>query len=276
MERGAELYESRPDSRGVVAQMDQLVGCLFYQALCQWFLGYPDRAREIAGRMLAHGRALNHAHSLAVALTFSSLTHLLRREMAEALVEAQEGVETAAEKGIRQWGPMCQLQAGTAIAAQGDVARGLATIDDAIAAWSDLGSRLLLPCFVTWRAEALLLAARPEEATESIGEGVAVTEESNEGFYEAEMYRVRGQAWLGRDDVAAEGDFRTALEVARRRSSKSLELRAARDLAELWMSQGRSTEARALLEPVYGWFSEGFDTQDLVEARKLLQVLQSL
>jgi predicted ATPase len=275
MERGAELYETRPDARGVVAQMDQLVGCLFYQALCQWFLGYPDRAREISRRMLAQGRALNHAHSLAVALTFSSFTHLLRREMAEAQAEGEEGVHTAREKGIRQWGPMCQIHAGAAIAAQGDVARGLETMDEAIDVWSQLGSRLLLPCFLTWRAEALLMAGRYDEAIQSVDEGLEITKESDEGFYHAELHRLRGQALLGRDDAQAESDFGTALDIARARKAKSLELRAARDLAGLWLSQGRGIEARALLEPVYAWFSEGFDTADLLEARKLLDILRA-
>jgi class 3 adenylate cyclase/tetratricopeptide (TPR) repeat protein len=273
MERGADLYKTGSGMATIVAQMDQLVGCLFYQALATWFLGYPDRALEISRRMLDHGRSLNHAHSLTVALTFSSLTHLLRREMAEARAEGEEGVRTAAEKGIRQWGPMCQAQAGAAIAGQGDPVLGLETIDEAIELWSQLGSRLLLPCFLTLRAEALLLADRKEEATQATDEALAITAETNEGFYEADLYRLRGRSLLGRDDVAAEREFLSALEVARKRKTKSLELRAARDLATLYQFQGRDEEARALLQPVYGWFTEGHETADLIEARELLSEL---
>jgi len=273
MVRGADLYDSSPAVPRVVAQMDQLVGCLFYAALATWFLGRPDKALELSRRMLDHGRALNHAHTLTVALTFSSFTHLLRREMAPAQTEGEEGVQLAVEKGIRQWGPMCQIQAGAAIAGQGDPGRGVEAMDEGIGAWSDLGSRLLIPCFLGWKAEALLLAGLSDEAAQSTTEGLTIIEETEEGFYQGELYRLRGQALKDRDGTKAEHDLMTALEIARARNAKSLELRAATSLARFWHDRGKQDEARQLLADVYGWFSEGFETGDLRAAKTLLDEL---
>jgi predicted ATPase len=206
---------------------------------------------------------------------FASITHLLLREMALAQTDGEEALRLSVEQEFHQWAPENQVLAGAAIAVQGDLRRGLDMIDEGLAAWSRLGHKLLMTFFLGWRAEALLLGGRNTEAAATVVEALRTVDETGERFYEAQLHRLHGTALLGRDDGAAESDFSRALEIARAQNAKSLELRAARDLARLWQSQGRTAEALALLEPVYAGFTEGFDTLDLIEARELLDTLHS-
>ncbi|HEY8768007.1 MAG TPA: adenylate cyclase, partial [Dehalococcoidia bacterium] len=274
VERGASLYDlDRDEAKVSRFGLDGLVGCLQYQGWAAWFLGYPEQAREIARRAVEHARALKDHHTLVLALIFASGTHLLRREMALAQAHGEEVLRLSIEQKFAQWPGMGQVVAGAAIAGQGDSDRDLERIDEGIAAWSRLGSKLFMTWFLGWRADALLLGSRNTEAAATVVEALRTVDETGERFYEAELHRLHGQALLGRDDVVAERDFVSALEIARAQKAKSLELRAARDLARLWQSQGRTAEGLALLEPVYARFTEGFDTLDLIEARELLETL---
>jgi predicted ATPase len=136
------------------------------------------------------------------------------------------------------------------------------------------GLQLAVPFFSTTLAEIYGMAARPEEGLEQLAEAATLVETTQERWAEAEMHRLRGTLLLSMDDHAtAEGSFHQALSVARRQSAKFWELRAALDLARLWRDQGKREEARDLLAPVYGWFTEGFDTRDLKEAKALLEEL---
>jgi adenylate cyclase len=270
------LYDAERDEAKVGwFGVDGLVGCLSYEAVATWFLGYPEQARELSRRAVEHARALRHHNTLAFALVLASSTHILRREMALAQADGEEALRLSMEQHILQWPGMGQVLAGAGIAGQGDPGGGLKRIDEGIAAWSGIGSRLVMTMFLGWRAEALLLDGRNTEAAATVVEALRTVDETGERGYEAELHRLHGQTLLGGDDAVAERDFASALEIARAQKAKSLELRAARDLARLWQSQGRTAEAFALLEPVYARFSEGFDTLDLIEARELLDTLHS-
>jgi class 3 adenylate cyclase/predicted ATPase len=274
VERGASLYDLRRDEAKVSRfQGDGLVGCLYYEAWAAWFLGYPEQARELSRRAVEHARALKHHHTLVLALAFASGTYLLRREMAVAQADGEEALRLSIEQEFPQWAPMSQVWAGAAIAGQGDADRGIERIDEGLAEWSRLGSKVGMTWFLGWRAEALLLGGRNSEAAATVVEALRTVDETGERCYEAELHRLHGAALLGRDDVVAERDFLSALEIARAQKAKSLELRAARDLARLWQSQGLTAEALALFEPVYAFFTEGFDTLDLIEARELIDTL---
>jgi predicted ATPase len=140
--------------------------------------------------------------------------------------------------------------------------------------WRSSGAEIGIPMFLTFLADAYGRATRPEEGLEQIAEAVRSMEVRNERIYEAEMHRIQGELLCSMQKIsAAEDSFSEALAVARRQSAKLFELRAATRLARLWRSQGKPQQARELLAPVYGWFTEGFDTRDLKEAKALLDEL---
>jgi predicted ATPase len=222
---------------------------------------------------VAHARALKHHHSLAVALLFSSFVHLVRRDLTAAQSVGLEAFEISTERGIPQWGPMAQAQVGAAIAAQGDPHRGLVEIDRGLAGWTRLGARLVVTWFLGLRAEALLLSGRENEVFATIDDALKIGGETGERMYEAELYRLRGEAAFTTDPPSAERDFRRAIDVARELSAKSLELRASTSLARFMDQRGQRDDARELLTHAYAWFTQGLDTGDLRAARALLDNL---
>jgi len=145
-----------------------------------------------------------------------------------------------------------------------------------LAAWRATGAETLRPYFLALLAEASTKVGQCEAGLTLLAEALAVINDTGECRWEAELYRLKGELLLARatgQDTEAETCFRQALEIARRQQAKSLELRAAMSLARLWQGQGKHAEARELLAPIYNWFTEGFDTADLREAKGLLEAL---
>jgi predicted ATPase len=162
------------------------------------------------------------------------------------------------------------------LAAQGQWADGVAQIREGLAALRAKESRVLWSWFLVLLAEACGRAGQVEEGLRALDEALEVMQTTEERVYEAEVYRLQGELLLQQSTAQqgeAEASFHQALTVARRQEAKSLELRAAASLARLWQQQGKHAEARELLAPIYGWFTEGFDTADLQEARALLEAL---
>ena len=159
----------------------------------------------------------------------------------------------------------------------GEVQEGIAQIRQGMATRRSRGVRCYLPGILRSLAEAQTRAGHPEEALATVTEALALVEETDERHWEAELYRLQGELWLAEDDEAeAETSLHKAIEVARRQQARSWELRAAMSLCRLWDAQGtpgKRAEARQLLQEVYGWFTEGFDTADLKAARALLEEL---
>ncbi len=184
---------------------------------------------------------------------------------------------------------------GWALAAQGQEEEGIAQMRQGLAAYRATGSELARTCFLALLAEVYGKAGQPEEGFTVLAEALAQVGKTEERWYEAELYRLYGELLLRRSEREkgrqGEGEtfphspalpfphsspeecFRKAIDIARKQQAKSLELRAATSLARLWQQQGKKAEARALLAPVYHWFTEGFDTKDLQEAKALLEEL---
>jgi len=251
------------------------VVCGLIGALTLWSLGYPDQALQDMAEALTLARRLAHPFTLASALLFSALLHQLRREPQAARVQAEAELVLCTEQGFAYgfWG---LLPRGWAVAEQGEVAEGIAQIRKGFAGWQATGGLRVWPWFLAVLAEACGKAGQIAEGRHALEEALEAVQNSGERFYEAEVYRLKG-ALLLQDAPAsqeeAEAHFQQALEVARRQQAKSWELRAAMSLARLWQRQGKRAEARELLAPVYGWFTEGFDTADLQEAKALLDAL---
>jgi predicted ATPase len=158
--------------------------------------------------------------------------------------------------------------------AEGDqIERGIGQMKQGLTAWRDTGAELLLPTFFSFLAEAYGKAGQAEEGLRLVADALRIVEKTGERKFEAELNRLNGELLLSRVEAEAEACFQRALEVARRQRAKSWELRAATSLSRLWHTQGRGEEARELLKEVCGWFTEGFDTADLTEAKALLDAL---
>ena len=276
-ETAASLY--RPDEHRNSALhygTDIGVSAFVHLSLALWHCGYPDQCARAADRALTYSRELGHAHTLAHGLGLAGVAAVFSRNVATVCAYSYDCRALASEHGFAQWAAYGQILQGWADAQKGEATAGTARIRGGMAAAEATGYRLRAPLFLTLLAEALALAGKIEEALATLDDALAKAAVSGERGSNAEIHRLRGEL-TGRlpypDPAKAEDSFRTALAIAREQGTRGYELRAATSLARLWREQGRRGEARELLAPVYGWFTEGFGTADLREARALLESL---
>ena len=277
LEEGIARYT--PDQRRAPVfriGQDPGVACRAYAALTLWLLGYPDQALARLHEALALAHALSHPYSLAFARCWAAFVSQFRRDVPAVHEQAEAAVALATEQGFPLWAALGTSLRGWALAMQGQGEEGLAQVRQGIAAWRATGAALLVPYFCTLLAEVSAHLGHTEDGLQALAEAHTLVEQHEERWWEAEIYRLRGVLLLrqpGTPQAEAETWLQRALDVARRQEAKSLELRAAMSLARLWQQQGKRTEARTLLTPIYGWFTEGFDTADLQEAKTLLEEL---
>jgi predicted ATPase len=251
---------------------------LSWKSLALWLLGYPDAALAETDHALKVAREIGDAATLMYALTFVPFTHIHCGNYTTAGTQADEDVALADEKGIVLWkgfGMMNQGQLRTLTARASDAVQ---IITLAMAALRSTGTTMWMPLWLSYLTRAYAELGRFDDAKRCISEAITAVETTNERWCEAEVNRIAGEiALLSLEpDVAkAEMHFERALAVARDQQAKSWELRAATSMARLWRDQGKRRQARDLLTPVYGWFTEGFDTLDLKEAKALLDELAS-
>ena len=255
---------------------DARVHALSYRSLALWLLGYPDAALEDAERALREGRDIAQAVTLMNALTLASITHILCGNFATASAQADEASALADQKGSFFWNVVGALAKGYVLAATGKASDAVQTLTTGLAAWRSTGTILRIPTSLFYLARAEAELRQFDAAWCSISEAMTAVETTNERWFEADILRMAGEIALKSPDadaVKAETYFDRALAVARPQQAKSWELRASMSLARLWRDQGKTQQARELLAPVYGWFTEGFDTRDLKEAKALLEEL---
>jgi predicted ATPase len=241
-----------------------------------WHCGYPDQSARAADRALALSRQLGHAHTLAHALYHAGVAAVLARDVATVCAHGDDCVALATEHGFALWAAYGRILQGWADAQRGEAMTGIALIRDGLAAAEATGARTTTMFYLHLLAEALALAGKIEEAVAALDDALAQAAVYGATGSNAEIHRLRGEltARLPYPDPAkAEDSFRTALAVAREQGTRGYELRAATSLARLWAEQGRRAEARELIAPVYGSFTEGFDTPDLKEAKALLDTM---
>jgi predicted ATPase len=222
-----------------------------------------------AGLRLAE--ALSHPHTSTLAAFFASTFHQLMRQWPQCQAEAERALGLAGRGQFPFWQAGCTMLRGSALAQQGHVDEGIAVLRQGLAGWEATGTQLALPYFRARLAEAFLAAGRREEGLEALGQSFSHREEV---WWLAEQFRLRAELLLTPGtEVEAEAALRKAVELACRQKSKSLELRATASLARLLRQQGRAAEGRDLLAKCCAWFTEGFDTPDLQEAKGLLEEL---
>jgi class 3 adenylate cyclase/predicted ATPase len=291
---------------------DAGVRCLSYAAWTLWQLGYPDQALKRGNEALALAQALSHPFGLAWAEVFVDVLRQLRREVRVTQENAEGLIALSAEHGLTDFLAFATILRGWAMAEQERNEEGIAKIREGLAATRATGAELVSAYFLCLLAEACMETGRFDDGLSALTEALAAADENESRFYEAETHRLKGELLLKRqaersgaertgeatrseqrslrradkkssprgapriDDaniVEAQTCFERAIEVARKQSAKSFELRATFSLARLLASQGRRDEARTMLADIYGWFTEGFDTADLKDAKALLAEL---
>jgi predicted ATPase len=252
------------------------VSILGFRSQTLWYLGYPEAALTDAHRAVEAARDIGQTVTLMFALVSASWTLRLCRDYAVTSSLADELFALANEKGAPWWKAMGTLTQGSVLALTGR-ADAVETIISGLAALRSTEATTYIPTYLSYFAIAQADLGRFDDAWRSIDEAMTAVEATKEGMHEAEIRRTAGEIALKvplPDAAKAQAYFERALAVARQQQAKSWELRAAMSLARLWRDQGKVQQARELLAPVYGWFTEGFDTLDLKEAMALLEELQ--
>jgi predicted ATPase len=238
--------------------------------------GYPAAGLADGEHAISQARKLGQAPSLMNSLFLTSLVLFHRGEVTAAKKYADEVVTLAYDKDAVAWKTIGAVAQGCALALMGRAADSIDVIGSGIAGFERTGIMCWLPMCFSHLALAHAELGRYEEAQRYVREAIADLGVRQERWYEAEVFRIAGDLCLvspSCDLRKAEGHYEYALAVARQQQAKSWELRAAMSLTRLWRSQGKVQQARELLAPVYGWFTEGFDTRDLKEAKALLEQL---
>jgi predicted ATPase len=258
-----------------------------------WQLGYPDQALHHAEAVKKIAEEVSHPLSLAQALCFGATLWEHCRDNKKAWEMAEMLIPLCREHDLALWLAWGMVFRGWSLMEQGQEETGVEELRQGIAQWQATGAEVWLPYFRSLLAKAHGKAGRREEGLQVLTEALAVTSANGEAWFDAELYRLKGELTLQEFQVssskfqvlpgtqhmtpnthsAAEACFQRAFKIARQQSAKSLELRAAMSLGRLWQSQGKNEEAYSLLAPVYAWFTEGFGTKDLQDAKALLDEL---
>ena len=242
--------------------------------LISWMLGYPDRSLDELKAAVTSAESLGHPLTLAQTLCLAAaFVHIFRHEPLAAAGYAERTLRICEEHRIAQYHAIAVCVNGWALSASGESEKGLAQIAEGLDSYGLGANQHML---LALQADAQLASGKPEAALASVAAGLEAVEKAGGAPpLEAELHRLRGEALLTGAGRASEAEtaMQQGIDVARRQNAKSWELRAATSLARLWVEQGRRAEARDLLSPVYGWFTEGFDTVDLKEAKALLAEL---
>jgi predicted ATPase len=257
---------------------DSRVSIFSFRSLILWFLGYSEAALADAAQAVREARETGQAAALMYALDVTGLTQTFCGNHTTATAQFNELVATADKTGSIFWKAGGMTHRGLALAANGKASEATELITDWIPIYRSTGTTAWIPLILTYLARAYAEVGQFADASSNIGEALTLIETSKERWYEADINRIAGEIALKSpepDTVKAEAYFTRALVVARKQQAKSFELRAAMSMARLWRDQSKRQQAHDLLAPVYGWFTEGFDTLDLKEAKALLSDLSS-
>jgi predicted ATPase len=268
------------------------VSCLSYAALVLWSLGYPDQALKRSHEALTLAQELSHSHSLAFALFSAAWLHQFRREGQLARERAEAAITLSTDRGFPFFLALATIPRGWALAEQGQGEEGVVQIYQGLATYRSTGAETGRPYFLALLAEAYGKGGQAEEGLTMLAEALAPVNKNEDRYYEAELYRLKGgltlqkfrvqgskfqgenpQSTFPNPQLEAEACFLKAIDIACKQQAKSPELRATTSLARLWQQQGKKKEAHQMLAEIYGWFTEGFDTKDLQEAKALLEEL---
>jgi adenylate cyclase len=279
-EQSLALYDPQEHrSHAELYGQDPGVALLSHACCILWHLGYPDQALKRSQEAIALAEAQAHPFSVAFALCYSAMMYQYRGEPDAVQELAEAAINLSSEQGFVFWLAQASFLRGWAMVEGGQTHEGIAEMQRSLADWRATGTEFLVAYTSALLAEAYARIGQLDEGLTLLEEALTMVSEKDQGNYEAELYRLKGEFRLaqGADLVEVEEFFQRAIEIARRRNAKSQELRAAISLGRLWRSQGsqgKMAEARSIVAEICGWFTEGFDTPDLKAARALLDELE--
>jgi class 3 adenylate cyclase/predicted ATPase len=274
-DQGLSLYDEE-QQRTLAFQYahDSKVALLGCRACLEWLKGYPDRAMETSREAITHARHLNHATSLAYALCYSgAMLTAFRREPLAVATTAQELIELSENQVFPSRYTIGTVFRGWSLAQGGSAEKGIELMQGALADLDQVNLNYALTFYVALLVDATLANGLAQEASRTLDKAFDLVERTGERWWEAELHRLRGQCLVKTTGRTHEAEvcYQNALRIAREQGARSLELRTATNLSQLWRDQNKKQDARDLLAPVYDWFTEGFDTPDLKDARVLLE-----
>ena len=278
-QQGMDIYDPRQRRTHMfLFGNDTGVCCQIMASQALWNLGYPHQALRRAEATLSLAYKLSHPFTLVYALYYTARLNMLRREVAVVQERAEGALRIAAERGFALFQAFGTVLRGWALAEGGELEVGIAVMQQGLVAWRAMGLATVLSESLCLLAGAYGKAGQAGEGLRLVADALRIVERTGERKFEAELHRLQGELLLSRAEAKLEAErcFERALEVARRQRAKSWELRAATSLSRLWHAQGsagKREQARELLGETYGWFNEGFDTADLIEAKALLDAL---
>ena len=278
-DKGIALYN--PDEHQSLTTrfgQDSRVSILCWRSLASWLLGYAEAALRDAHDAVNYGRETGQAASLMMALYLTAIVHILCGKYSAATAEVHELFGLGQEKGAEMWKASGMIHEGCVLAATGKASQAVEMLTVGNIEYRSTGATLILSWMLSHLAISYGELGKLDDAWLCIDELTTTMKMTNERYFQAEVHRLAGEIALKSpqsDTAKAQEYFERALAVARHQQAKSWELRASMSLARLWRDQGKVRQARELLAPVYGWFTEGFDTIDLKEAKALLRELAS-
>jgi predicted ATPase len=304
-EQGARLYDPQLHrSHAFRYGLDPGVSCLLYSAWTHGLLGYADQSLTKGNEALSLARNISHPFSLGYAMIAVVMVHVQRQESLVAREQAEHTIAFCREQGFSFFLAAGQIARGWALAHEGQKEEGVTQLRQGLALWQAMGQELIRPYYLSFLAEAYESIGEVEQGLACVAEAFSLIEKSDERLAEAELYRLKGTLTLqsqtslkqvqdksqtsqeqsenpkspilnpqSNAEVKAEGYFLKAIAIAQKQQAKSSELRATVSLARLWQRQGKQHEAHLTLSEIYNWFTEGFDTKDLQEAKALLEEL---
>ena len=278
IERGIALYDEvrHEPHRYLYLGHDPAVCALGIDASVQWILGYPERAVRLEREAVALAKRLQHVPSLALALWFVGDSQIARDDITAVMTTATELRALCEEHGLPYQHAAALILLGWALARTGEVGEGTRQLVEGLGAWNQLGARAYVPHGICLLAESHLVGGRTAEGLECVARALAIAADTGEHWSVSRLHQLQAQLLLqmhGSDHESAETHLRTAIGTACAQGARGPELQAATTLARLWGDQGKRAEARNLLAPIYGWFTEGFDTPVLRDANALLDQL---
>ena len=288
-EHGIALYNPQQHhSHAFFYGVDPGVGCLTYAAYALWTLGYPDQGLKSIQEGLALASIRTHPYSYAYVLLGAATVYNLRRDGPAVQEQTKVLVPLATEQGFPVFSAVGTMLDGWALTMQGQ-RKGILQMSEGLTAYRATGAELGRTCHQSLLAEAHGKLGQTEEGLLAVAVALAAVAKTEERWYEAELYRLKGELTLLQENqkskgkrqkakittpqTEAEAYFHQAIAIARHQEAKSWELRAAMSLSRLWQQQGKQKQAHQMLAEIYGWFTEGFDTKDLQEAKALLEEL---
>jgi predicted ATPase len=278
-DRGVALYDpTKHRSLGARFGQDPRASAVSFRALALWLLGYPDAAFSDIDDALNEAREVQQAGTMLYALAVASRTLVAARDLVRASAVADELITLAEQKDAALWKAFAVADQGCILTLTGKVSKGVELLGSGIAAFQSTGAKYSTPLYLSYLSRALAELGRFDDAWRHANDAIDAVNKSKETWCESDIYRVAGEIALKSPDgdvSKAELYFQQALAVARGQKAKSWELRAAMSLARMWRDQSKPHQAHELLATVYGWFTEGFNTLDLRQAKELLNELSA-